>query len=350
MIWSFGGAHRSYRRIRLDFDEGGAVFLNETRNQHYISQAEQRLNAFNPSAAKRSRRIYEFRVVDRQRPELSLVNETGRLIKNSLSFDDLFSFDAEQDATFRSNLETVFQGYERDVATHSRVLLEKLRPGQARNTKDELLGLFAAKLLNMLRNPHCVTKVLNTVGKVADYRPTDPKLLVTFNRLLSGNRPRQSDICKNFGISTSAYERWLRVLFLLLTKPDNEPLNLFESTIKGMFESKRVMVHVYEYTRSDPNQVCLLSDRGFNTPIQSDSTFALEVNVSSRAFVRFVLCDPQVYAPEGTQSELADRARGRVSVTRFENDLEALARYNQLTAFQCASTVFAASPSPLLAA
>ena len=38
---------------------------NDTRNQHFLTQSEQRLNALNPKASRSNLRIYSFTVADR---------------------------------------------------------------------------------------------------------------------------------------------------------------------------------------------------------------------------------------------------------------------------------------------
>lgn len=330
------------------------MFENTTKNQHFISYTEQRLNALNPSAQKRNQRIYKFNVVERERPILALANPKGQKIKDTLSFEDLFSFDSSGHSGLRSNLEAQFQEYEGDLAAHSRGLLQKLQSGETHDIKNELLNLFAGKLLNFLRNPNSVTKVLNTIGVLADTEPTDPTLRLAFLRVQSGSRPRQAEICKAFGVEDITYLRWLKTLFLILMKPPGEPFNLFESTIKAMFESSYVQVHIYEYSTPDPHHVCLLSDRGFNVPIQGTAIVGFEFNLTSHAFARFAFVDPLHFMKKCARTDLAIRAaaaaRATVDVTHFKNNLPALAKYNQLTAFQCASSVFAATSSPLLTA
>jgi hypothetical protein len=67
----------------------GGDLENLIRNQHFISQAEQRLNAMNPNTLPENQRIYEFNVVDRDVPVLKLQSPNGRKIENSLSWEDL---------------------------------------------------------------------------------------------------------------------------------------------------------------------------------------------------------------------------------------------------------------------
>jgi hypothetical protein len=51
---------------------------NDTRNQHFVTQGEQRLNALNPQADPRNQRIYSFAVVDRENYKLALECPIGR--------------------------------------------------------------------------------------------------------------------------------------------------------------------------------------------------------------------------------------------------------------------------------
>ena len=70
---------------------------NSTANQHYVSQTEQRLNAINPKAKIENQRIYSFSIADRENFVLSLDSPNGRLISQSLSLRDVFSFDVLPD-------------------------------------------------------------------------------------------------------------------------------------------------------------------------------------------------------------------------------------------------------------
>ena len=74
--------------------------MNQTKNQHFISQIEQRLNASNPEAAPAKQRIYEFEIVDRDCRVLRLSGSRGRPVANNLSMRDLFTFDIAKDKIF----------------------------------------------------------------------------------------------------------------------------------------------------------------------------------------------------------------------------------------------------------
>jgi hypothetical protein len=82
-----------------------------TRNQHFVSQVEQRLSAINPGAKPAKQRIYEFEIVDREQHQVRLISPNGRPISSSLSMFDLFSFDVAGDG-LRANLEEAYGVYE----------------------------------------------------------------------------------------------------------------------------------------------------------------------------------------------------------------------------------------------
>src|ERR1019366_10189967 len=100
--------------------------MSEARNQHFISQVEQRLNAINPNALPRNQRIYKLRVVDREDRRLMLANENGSPIKANLSLSDLFSFDIDLDGRLRENFESLFNDYEASIPIHTEGVLRKL--------------------------------------------------------------------------------------------------------------------------------------------------------------------------------------------------------------------------------
>ncbi|MND33320.1 hypothetical protein D3C81_858070 [compost metagenome] len=81
---------------------------NLTRNQHFISQSEQRSNCIDDCRPKDKQRIYKFEIADRENSVVRLTNTAGVKIKKNLSFDDLFSFDVKS-SSIRRNLEHFFR-------------------------------------------------------------------------------------------------------------------------------------------------------------------------------------------------------------------------------------------------
>ncbi len=324
---------------------------NTTFNQHFLSQAEQRLNASNPDARRENQRIYEFDVVDREAWEIRLRSVTGRRIQGTSSWHDLFSFDVAGDT--RSNLERLFQNYENDISRVSESLLTKLRgPCKGEDIKAELIDLFALKFLNFMRNPYSVPKALATLGEAAGYFPTDPELRQAHELVREGSKPHREAVCRQFGLTPDLYDRWLRTLFNLLIPLPPPQRNIFDHVIKDLFEQHWVIVAVHQYASvADDGNVCLLSDRGFNMIHDQPElkwAFVFEFNITSRAFASFAFCDVARYQGVNIPPEVAEHFRSKVQVNTSTDDVAALVTYNQRTVYQCARTVFAADQCPRL--
>ena len=321
------------------------AYQNDTRNQHFVSQVEQRLNALNPQADQRRQRIYSFEVVDRANYKLALENSTGRPIESNLSLSDLFSFDVPGESRIRLNFESQFQKYEGYIKDHTKSLLGKLNAG-AGDIKAEIINLFAAKMLNFVRNPFSVVKILNSFPDLASYDPTNPALLADNRRVVSGRKPQQAHLCAELGISEAQYDQWLDVLFMLLAPMAEGHLNFFEDMIKRLLKNRKVHVaaFVFEYDSAR----CLLSDRGFSQPIADGPHMAFSFNLCATAFMDFWFVDPATLvqgkvSPECIASAIANRERlpeKQINVTFRRNDLDMLARYNQRAIEQCYKRVY----------
>ncbi|WP_218570729.1 hypothetical protein [Pseudomonas sp. H3(2019)] len=209
---------------------------NDSKNQHFLSQAEQRLNALNPAAKERNQRIYEFDLIDRERYFLKLKSDRGVVIGNTLSLHDLFSFDVLGSSFERYNFEKLFQGYESQNRILTQDLLRKVGT-QGADIGKEVVNLFLVKFLNFLRNPYSVKKILNTFPPLLSICPTDPIHLDNFNRVLKGRKPHQRHLCAKLDISEDEYIVWLSVIFLLLTPLGKADEDFLSEMVKGLFES-----------------------------------------------------------------------------------------------------------------
>ena len=179
---------------------------NDTRNQHFLTRVEQKLNAMNPQADARKLRIYSFEVVNRENYTLALENQNGRPIGSNLPLFDLFSFDVPGGSRLRLNFESLFHKYEAHIEAHTKSLLTKLN-ARSGDVKAEIIDLFAAKLLNFVRNPFSIVKVLNSFPGVATYDPADPALLADYRRIVSGLSNRR--VGRSF-VSFTAVSCWSR--------------------------------------------------------------------------------------------------------------------------------------------
>jgi hypothetical protein len=324
------------------------MLKNDTRNQHFVTQGEQRLNALNPQADPKNQRIYSFEVVDRENYTLKLENPIGRPIGKSLSLFDLFSFDVPGESRLRLNFESLFQKYEGYIKDYTQSLLTKLNAGSG-DIKAEIINLFAAKMLNFVRNPFSIVKVLNSFPGLASYDPTDPVLLADYRRVVSGRKPHQARLCAELGelgISEAQYVEWSRVLFMLLVPMAEGHPNFFEDMIKRLLENRKMHVaaFVFEYDSAR----CLLSDRGFSQPIADGPHMAFSFNLCATAFVDYIFADPATIVQGKASPELIAQAiatwerlpEKQIHVTFLRNNLDMLARYNRRAIEQCYQRVY----------
>lgn len=256
---------------------------NSTANQHFISQTEQQLNAINPNAKSDNQRIYSFSVEDPENSIISLDSPDGRSISQTLSLRDVFSFDVLPGRP-RQNYEDLFRGYEASIQRSTLLLLSKIEAGGSPDIKDELLTIFVAKFMNFIRNPYSIKKVLNTIGPLLRYEPTDPDILAQFRMVVEGSKPHEAYLCAELGITPDEYRGWLKALFMMLIRMMPGQPNFMEHTVKSLYEmpSGFPMACIHRYTSDDADKVCLISDRGCASPLPEPYT-SFHFNLTSRA-------------------------------------------------------------------
>lgn len=318
---------------------------NNTRNQHFVSEVEQKLNAMNPRANKKNLRIYSFKVVNRDNYTLALESQSGRPIGSNLSLFDLFSFDVLDDNRLRHNFEVLFQKYEGHIEVHAKKLLAKLN-ARCGDVRAEIVDLFAAKLLNFVRNPFSIVKVLNSFPGLASYDPADPALRADYHRIVSGRKPHQAHLCTQLGISDAQYIEWLRLLFMLLVPMAEGQPNFFEGIIKSLFENRKM--HIAAFVCEYDSARCLLSDRGFSQPIEDGPHMAFSFNLCANAFVDYIFADPATLVQGKASPEFIAQAIAcweslpevQINVTFLRNNLAMLARFNRRVVEQCYNHVY----------
>ncbi len=318
---------------------------NRTRNQHYVAQAEQRLNALNPGAEPHNQRIYEFEIIDPGQHSVRLTSRRGRSIGQSLSMLDLYSFDVSDDGS-RANFEEAFSRYEGRIEPLTRRILGAHGARDA-NISQELFELFTAKMVNFIRNPYSVTKVLNTFGAMATHHPARPEVYALYERILTGRRPHQAHICGEIGISDEQYGGWLRVIFMLLMPlADGFPVML-EDALAQLFESREdaLVIHVHVYT----DERCLLSDRGVTSPIEQNPHTVFDFNLAAHSFIRYAFLDydalPGGPVPAGIRAGL-ERGPRVVQVAYQTDDMVSLDVFHRRVTEQSYRTVYCSGRAP----
>lgn len=314
-----------------------------TKNQHFVSQVEQRLNAINKLEKEKNQKIHSFSLVDRESYTIKLDSKNGFKISNTLSLHDVFSFDVLGKEAARYNFEKLFYKYESDIKTNTENLILKLSIPNS-DLKNETINLFTSKFLNFVRNPYSIKKVLNTFPQLRDVQPTDPVHNRNLKRVIDGKKPHQQYLCNQLGVTEQEYASWLAIIFLLLTPFEKNSLNFLEQTIKGLYEDKNIFIMILVYTFEDNS--CLLSDRGYSIPLPENEYMAWDFNLYSNGFIRYLFGNLDSLAPKHAPKYLLEKFKERpknINVFHEKNDLAALAQYNKNVIYQCYNNVFNSS-------
>lgn len=327
------------------------TYIDLTKNQHYLSQVEQRLN----SSKKSEDKIYSFTLQDRESCSVTIDNEKGIRIHSNLSFCDLYTFEFLEEGS-RKNFENSFGKYEAKIKESTFALLEKIKD-KNNDILNELNDVLCLKFLNLIRNPFNIRKVLNTFGVLADYYPLSEQLLKEYRLLECRDDGGIERICRFFDVSKDEYLRWMKVIFLsLIDIGDDE--SMLDCLIKAFIEDKKYSIGFFIYSISEihADKKVLLSDRSYvDYTDAADRNLMFAFNLNSNHFIKIGLVDVialmESKAPPGMDKEKVlsfylslPKSVELCLIEDNEEALSALANYNMNAVYQCHSKVFCSVP------
>lgn len=315
---------------------------NNTKNQHFIPQIEQRLNAIDPTLSPENQQIYEFEILSHALDGPQLGPPQRRRIERNLSILDLFSFDVIPETDQRLNFESLFQRYEGDVERNTRSLLEKVQAGN-QDIRGEVVDLFMSKMMNFARNPYSIEKMLNTFGILGDHIPLEPEVAKLFESVLNGRRPHQKHRCAELGITEAEYARWLRTLFMMLYPVQSGKPSLYDQTLMALFESTELVIGAMICTYS--SESCLLSDRSWSTNVGATYAAGYDFNLTQRAFIRYIFMNRLSSLPPNLPEHLVSQAkamRSPINLHHMHDNIELLRNFNVNAIIQSENRVFCA--------
>ncbi|MGG4603763.1 hypothetical protein ACLPHM_03105 [Paenalcaligenes sp. Me131] len=321
---------------------------NLTRNQHFISQAEQRRNCIDESRPKDIQRIYKFEIADRENGIVRLINPQGVKIKRNLSFDDLFSFDLTS-LPLRKNLEGFFQKFEADLARAvDRLISESKVDSGGDVLKDAAERVFKAKFMGGIRNPYSIARTIDIFKGLVGFYPTDPLLQAHFSDIRAGKKPHLADVCSEFGVTSDQYCQWLEILFLALMCPPDGTKSILELSVERMIESEGHMCHVIVATFDDVAG-CRVSipDTGYLQGTKAPNHNMFLFNLSRSAFASFNVLNLSKQTLVTVPSRMKEQVKSfniKFSAKHHHNDMRLLKNFNVLAAYQAHSHVFCADP------
>jgi hypothetical protein len=321
---------------------------NLTRNQHFISQSEQRSNCIHDSRPKNKQRIYKFEISDRESSIVRLTNTQGVKIQKNLSFDDPFSFDVKN-SSLRKNLEDFFQSFEADLAPAIDLLISESKISSGSDTLTSAAArVFKAKFMGWIRNPYSIARTIGMFKGLAGLYPTDPLLLADFSEIRTGAKPHLDNVCAAFGVTSDQYLQWLEILFLALMTPPGDTRSILESSVENLIESKGHMSHVIVATFDDVAEYRVaIPDTGYIQGTQDPNHNMFLFNLSRSAFASFNV----VNLSKQTLVEVPQHIKGKVdsfnikfSAQHHHNDIRLLEKFNALATYQAHSHIFCADP------
>ncbi|SIR82054.1 hypothetical protein SAMN05878276_0377 [Aquipseudomonas alcaligenes] len=319
---------------------------NPTKNQHFVSQSEQRCNCIDESRPKNKQRIYRFEIVDRENSVVRLVGADGVRIKSNLSFNDLFSFDVKNEAT-RKNLENFFQVYEEDVASASRLLISE---SKVRSQGDVLeaaaVRVFKSKFMGWIRNPYSIVSTINMFKGLVGCVPTDARLLEDFLDIRLGAKPHLANVCAEFGVTQEQYFQWLEILFLALMTPPGGVVSILESVAEKIAGSIGRMGHVIVATFDDVAGCRVaLPDTGYLQGTQDPNHNMFLFNLGRSAYAAFNVVNLSRQTIVDVPDYMREQAQSfdiKFSAQYHHNNMVLLEKFNALAVYQCNSHVFCA--------
>lgn len=327
------------------------TYIDLTKNQHFLSQSEQRLN----SIAGAEHKIYSFTLQDRESYTVTLDNEKGTKIQNNLSFSDLYTFEF-LDNGHRKNFEKAFCKYEGKINAATSALLKKIKE-KNNDAVNELNDVLCLKFLNLIRNPYNIRKVLNTFGALADYYPANEQLLNEYRLLENRDDGGLERVCRVFNVSRKEYLRWMKIIFLSLIDFGNNE-SMLENLIRALLEDKTHATSciIYGISEAYSDKKPLLSDRAFvDFSDPKEDTLLVAFNLNSNYFIKFAMMNVrrimEKEAPPGMDKEKVlsqfFNQKKEIIIYFYEDNEEALsslANYNMNAIYQCHSKVFCSAP------
>ena len=340
------------------------MFENDSKNHHYIAQVQQKMNAINPDLDKKKRKIYKFKVVDKESSELSLIEEEGVLIESNLSFQDLYTFKV-LGYKYRKNFEKLFKVYEDNLEKYSKEFFNKINRGED-NITLEIANIFLYHFMNMVRNPLTIKDSIILFDSVI-YKYIKSNMY-NHEELEEVQNIENSDIekiCYKYSINKEEYKKWMLIIFLFVGNRKDNKEKLIESVVKNIFNNKNSWKEFTIGCYSGKNY-CLLSDKGYNMYSTNDAFLYFDINVMKNVFINLVLVKndaiidsnliSEMQSSFGFDDEQVKYFKEYLKNTTFDNmlsknikanlirdDLLLLASYNQRTIQNCHEHVFGAS-------
>jgi len=336
------------------------TFTNNTWNQHFVSQAEQKFNSQNPESKKSA--IYYFEILDKSTRPPTIKSEGKKRVESTFAERDLFTIQ-KLSGKDRVNLERLFHRYESEYADHNRNLLRLVRC--ARRGKDnnvisinwagitnELQFIYKNKIMGWIRNPYKIKEILRIFGPASNMVIASPDALDLYQSITNIEELEIAYVCSKFDITFEEYKTWIKIIILFLYFEKENENTILDGYAEQFFSANelRTFGQIHYFDGAAP----LLPDVGVAID-RHDGKHIFYINMSKNCFMVI-----QHVELEGKYSQdlltamnidtkdfaaLLPNLRKNKSIKLYSNNLEMLAGYNQICvkssrlAVLCASSI-----------
>lgn len=255
-----------------------SIFANETKNQHYVSQVEQRENSCNKNASNKNQEIFKHtRVVGGQ-------FDGGKRVKIITNQSDFDLFTLAKKDNQRKNLENLMG----DLESNYLAIVDKIERScenhkNGRNDLftelDDIKKVLELKFLTRFRNPHLIKDTLRFFSFTKNFILDDDRHLEALIALHKAEN-NIDFLSKKYNVTKDEYIAWLNTLVGLLLPVKGG--SLLSGMVNEFFEAselgKIIFIH-YHNTDS-----VLLPDCGTLDIAKSDM-IAYGFNLTSKIFI-----------------------------------------------------------------
>lgn len=255
-----------------------SIFSSETKNQHYVSQAEQRANANNKNASNPKQRIYKYTRNDEGKFGLGV---STKIVSNQ-SDNDLYTL-AVKDKQ-RKNLENLMGNLESDYSeavSKIEVCCEKHKNSETALLAgvDDIKKVLTLKFLTRFRNPYLIKETLNFVSFNKNLILDDDRHLEALIALHKAEN-NIDFLSKKYKVTKDEYISWLNTLVGLLLPVKGESLlsGMVDELFKASEFGKKIFIYYYH------TDCVLLPDCGTLDIVESDM-LTYGFNLTSKIFI-----------------------------------------------------------------
>lgn len=345
--------------------------INNTKNQHFISQVELRWNSIDRNRPYDLMKINRFKLSGKEK---KLLPPEKKYVKGISSITDIFTLDVMGDGK-RINLEKFFgyfeEQYDDTVSKFTSAIETKIRKAEKDVVKIDGADFFTdikffqkIKFMNFMRNPNNIRKALKLFSFAKDYivLGQGKEFQLILDALIKNKKGHRKYICDKYQVSESEFDSWIKLLLLFVYVDENMANSSLDGMMEEFFKADELYTTVIigYYTDNSLGSVLIPdigsiinTDMTYSFNISSDCFIALEHNIIDSEYSRDIVRQVAEKMGQPFTNELFGMFKkdmaGRKHISIFINNEELLSGYNKRCidessefVYSCSSTVHGA--------